>query len=856
MNRACRTIKLSMSAATVVTFFIIQPGHAQTAAAESPPVASGTDALSEIIVTARRTAERLEDVPISITVFAQEDLSRTNVVDAVDLAQQTPSLSVNNNFGNENASFAIRGFVQDAGTAPSVGTYFADVVVPRGPTQGTQAGDSVGPGSFFDLQNVQVLKGPQGTLFGRNTTGGAVLLVPQKPGSVFDGYAEVSTGNYGMLRTQGALNAPLAEWARLRIAVDHESRDGWLKNTSGIGASNFNDVGYTAVRASLVLDLGSNIESYTIASYSRSDTNGSVQKMIAASQIGTHPLDAAAGFPNFIGVFSAAQLAAESARGAGFYDVESSLEGPESRLTQWQVINTSTWNASDALTVKNIASYAQFTDVQRSPLFGTNWQLNNLPPVYQFLFQAGVPSGLAVVTPAPGHVAADQSTYTEELQLQGTVLNSRLTYQGGAYFEWSDPLSTVGFQSNSLLACTNLAALQCADPLGIAFSALSGFPTNIGATNLTLGETTFRDQGVYAQSSYSLTDQLKVTGGVRYTWDKTSNEATRITYEFPVTPPFTAPAAARCTDLTETAAGCAQALEKRSGAPTWLLDLDYKPADEVLIYGKWARGYRAGGVYANAPSDHHTFDPEKIDSYELGLKTAFRGAVPTVFNLSAFYNNLSNQQLQIGFNPHRDPVTGALAPVAQTAAIVNAGKSRVYGVEAELSVTPLKGVTLSANYTYLATAIRSIAPVVTTDPNYDVSSYLKPGDPLALSPRHKVVLSSRYTLPLDQHYGTVSLGASYLYTARQLTNYAYYNPANVALMHADYGSVPGYGLVNLDLGWNSIFGTGLSVSAFGTNVTNKNYYLYIPGLGQSGVEFASLGEPRMYGVRLRYSFGQ
>src|SRR5262249_29593889 len=135
--------------------------------------------LAEIVVTARRTEERLQDVPISIAVFNQEQLANRNVTNAVDLATYTPSLSVNNNYGNENASFAIRGFVQDAGTPPSVGTYFGDVVAPRGPTQGTAAGDGLGPGSFFDLQNVQILKGPQGTLFGRNTTGGAIVLVPQ-----------------------------------------------------------------------------------------------------------------------------------------------------------------------------------------------------------------------------------------------------------------------------------------------------------------------------------------------------------------------------------------------------------------------------------------------------------------------------------------------------------------------------------------------------------------------------------------------------------------------------------------------------------------------------------------------------
>src|SRR5882757_1443048 len=172
--------------------------------------------LTEVIVTARRVDERLQDVPISITVFNQEQLTNRNVVNSADLAAYTPSLSANNNFGQENSSFAIRGFVQDAGTPPSVGVYFADVVALRGPTQGTQAGDGAGPGSFFDLQNVQVLKGPQGTLFGRNTTGGAVLFVPQKPTSDVEGYIEASGGNYDMKRVQAVLNAPVSDRVRLR----------------------------------------------------------------------------------------------------------------------------------------------------------------------------------------------------------------------------------------------------------------------------------------------------------------------------------------------------------------------------------------------------------------------------------------------------------------------------------------------------------------------------------------------------------------------------------------------------------------------------------------------------------------
>src|SRR5262249_11362134 len=150
----------------------------------------------------------------------------------------------------------------------------------------TTAGDSPAPGSFFDLQNVQVLKGPQGTLFGRNTTGGAVLLVPQKPTSNLEGYVEGSYGNHDMWRVQGVFNAPLGERFRLRLALDHQDRKGWLHNISGIGPSDYNDVDYTAVRGSLVVDVTANVENYTIASYSKSDTNGSLQKMIACDPTG------------------------------------------------------------------------------------------------------------------------------------------------------------------------------------------------------------------------------------------------------------------------------------------------------------------------------------------------------------------------------------------------------------------------------------------------------------------------------------------------------------------------------------------------------------------------------------------
>src|SRR5262249_8615470 len=158
----------------------------------------------------------------------------------------------------------------------------------------------------------------------------------------------------------------------------------------------------------------------------------------------------------------------------------------------------------------------------------------------------------------------------------------------------------------------------------------------------------------------------------RYTWDKQVNTATRITYNFPVS--ATDAAASYCTD-PGTAPACQLTQRKESSKPTWLLDLDYKPTDEMLLYGKYAPGDRAGGVSTNAPVAHRTFDPEKVDNYEVGLKPSFIQPVHGIFDLAAFYNNFSHQQLQFGFNPYQDPVTLATAPVSPTTAIINAGKS-------------------------------------------------------------------------------------------------------------------------------------------------------------------------------------
>ncbi len=835
---------LVLSTALTLSLGAIAPALAQTVSpapaptsAVNPPRQRAEGGVSDVIVTARRINERLQDVPISITVFNQATLSNRNIQTAEDLAINTPSLSANTNFGNQNTTFAIRGFVQDIGTQPSVGTYFADVVSPRSGSSALPIGDSLNAGSLFDLQNVQILKGPQGTLFGLNTTGGAVLLVPQKPTSALNGYVEAGVGNYGMYSTQGMINIPISDKIRLRISVDHEDRDGYEKNDSGIGPKRFDDLDYTAVRASLVVDVTPDIENYSIFSYDKSDETGALQKLV-----GCNPAASAA---NLIGNLACEQLAREQK--SGFYTVQNPLADPYSNLRTFQAINTTTWNATDNITIKNIISYAQLKDDYNTGLFGTDWILSDVPGLGA-LFPKGQKLFFTDSQPAPGADTANQSTFTEELQVQAHALDSRLTYQGGVYLELSDPIGENGSESPTLADCTNVATLNCTNPLGE------------GELGLTVGRERSKDIGVYSQATYAITEALKVTGGARYTWDNTSDGSNLISTYLPglmVAPGvYSTTAIPQCTNPGSSGLpSCYSSTKESSRAPTWLIDLEYKPFDNTLVYAKYSRGYRAGGVVQSLSAPFNTFGPERVNTYEAGIKQTFLEQVHGILDVDGFYNDFANQQLEIGF----DPKPGRT--VAPASGIANAGKSRIYGAEVNASVTPFPGFTATLDYTYLNTSIQTLTTLTTPAASpYLVVNEAIAGDPLALSPKNNITVSGTYTLPLDPELGKIQIGASFTYTDPQLADYADTtavisgNIPNVAVQNLAY--LQARHLVNLNASWTSIYGSPVDFTAFATNVTGDKYRTFVPGLYSSslGIETATLGEPTFYGFRLRYNF--
>jgi iron complex outermembrane receptor protein len=176
----------------------------------------------------------------------------------------------------------------------------------------------------------------------------------------------------------------------------------------------------------------------------------------------------------------------------------------------------------------------------------------------------------------------------------------------------------------------------------------------------------------------------------------------------------------------------------------------------------------------------------------------------------------------------------------------------------EASVVPVTGLVFTVNYTYLNTKITSITPLVSTDPNYVLGSSIAVGDPLVLSPKNKYSISGAYTLPLAPSIGKISVGSTFTHTDRELSNYVYQNPALIADFGGNFGTLGNRDLLDANVSWNSIVGSPLDLSVFGTNLTNLHYYSFYAGLGspQLGLESGELGTPRMYGLRLRYHFGK
>lgn len=786
--------------------------------------------LEEVIVTAQRRNESQQDVAISMTVISQDDIANANMTNTSDLAALTPSLSADTRFGAENASFSIRGFTKVLRTTASVGVYFAEVISPRGQLL-QPSGDGGGPGTMFDLQNVQVLKGPQGTLFGRNTTGGAILLVPREPADELEGYVELSAGDFGLTQQQGVINLPITDQFKVRFGFDKKDRDGYLNNITDIGADSLNDVHYKAGRFSALWDITDALENYTVVNYVDSETKGQTATVFLCNENAGNALSN----PILLMTFQGCQRQLENQRTTGndgFYDVVSTVPTPISTVEDIRFINRISWQVTDNIAIKNTLAYMHLETETSTDTFGTQFTETQASLIGVGLPGAAADSrrefvpGLSVL--APDVPVTNQETRVAELQIQGASFAGRMQWQAGAYYENSLPDGFSGNNAPILISC-DLATLESPDPND--FNCNDPFGGAIGGVSLPRLKTEYTNKAIYAQSSYDVFEWLSVTAGARYTWDDTDGDMQFTLYKFVGT-------------QRQPAIFTSESESVHSEAPTGLLEVQYRPHPDVMTYIKYQRGYRQGSVNMAADAGIQKYEKEIVDTYELGAKASWDWIIPGRFNVAIFDNDFKDMQLQTGYiSPTKGPTT----------AIFNAGSASIRGVEADAAFQLYDGLSLSLGFSKLDTELleqedncakveASGGPVA----GFTCNNSAGVGDTLPFAPDKSYTISLNYQLPLPTDFGVLSVGATQIYSG--VTRIL---PSSVA----PFDEIEPFQLLNVNLNWKDLLRLPIDLSLFATNVRDEEYVTNISGsLDSLGFVSRQLGNPRMYGARISYRF--
>ncbi|MBA2935294.1 TonB-dependent receptor [Sphingomonas sp. CGMCC 1.13654] len=556
-----------------------QPANTQQAATSSSTTPPGI-APGEIVVTAQRRAEALSKVPVSVSAFNTQALQERKINSEADLNSLVPGLNVT---VGENASefdFTIRGQTTDAfsGSPPGVLAYLNEVAI--SPHSETST-------SFYDLASVQVLKGPQGTLFGRNDTGGAVLYTTAQPRTdKVEGYFTGDLGNFAYREAQGAINVPLVkDVLAVRVAGDITTRNGYVDNI--FDGKRLGDQNHKSIRATILFKPTSRLTNTLFADYRHihdTSQNGEIFSAYAVGETNNgFPLTALAA--EFYGSAVADAVADQRAR--GFYKADIWFT-PRLNGHGLSVINTTAYDLGSA-TVKNIFGYSKSFTNEQADLAGGPF---------------GAISLINLNDPTQGnHIW--QKTLSDEFQIQGTAGN--LKYIAGAYY------------SHNTEKIVSPVVVGATLPTPVA-----AFGYNNRYSDLS--------RAVFAQGTYDLSDLtglrgLGFTAGIRYTWEKIT-----------------------LSQIEGSAfLGSPEQLTRES-KPSWQVGLQEQLNPQLLLYFVTRGSWRAGGFNGTAAPGPttNTFGPETTHDFEIGAKFAGRAfSMPAHLNIALYDQIVDNAERDI-----------------------------------------------------------------------------------------------------------------------------------------------------------------------------------------------------------------
>jgi iron complex outermembrane receptor protein len=784
----------------------VTPGEVE----RTPQDVQRTSAASDIVVTARRRQEAVQDVPIPISVVGVKELDSTGSFNMQRLQQIQPTLQFYST-NPRNSAVNIRGLgaplgLTNDGIDQGVGVYIDQVYFSR---------VAVATLDFLDVQQIETLRGPQGTLYGKNTVAGAINITSKAPSFSLEGRAEVSIGNLAFKQAKASISGPLSDTVAARIGISATSRRGTVFN---VATGNYvNEQDNIGIRGALLWNAADNLRFTLSGDYNRQDPECCAQIFV---RVGSTQRPANRQYDQL----SAAQNYVVPSRNAfdRLTDVDADL---------------------NALNVLGGASLRGELDLGSGTLTSvTAWRFWDWGPANDRDF-----TGLPITTLSQN--PTKQNQYTQELRYAGK--GSGFDYVVGAFAFYQD-IHTTGVQRQGPAASRWLinpnTPLLANDP-----TVLDGLTANndIRLKNFS--------GAVFGKLNWDVTDKFTVSPGARVNYDDKVGSYVSIVRDaqgnlVPYSGGTARQAAQR--DAIQPQSFTDEAY--RAWNLTYDLTLSYKPTRDVLVYGTYAHTFKSGGLNLNGvpvvngevQTQLAQVDPEKVDHFELGVKSQFWDRKAT-FNVSAFWTEIKDYQAVVN-NSSTSTLRGYLA---------NAGKVRVRGVEADFSIRPSDRLNLYVNGAYTdheyvdfknapcppelsgggsgAVIGAPGAPGTNSPTVCDISGQWLPGI-------SKVAFSygGEYNVPV-QIFGAD--GKAYLgVDANSRSKFS----SNAS--RSIYTDIDGYTLANARIGFRT---DSFNIFGWVRNVFDKDYYEILATTpGNTGLIAGNVGDPRTYGITLGASF--
>ena len=751
----------------------------------SPKLARADEALEEVVVTAQRQSERLQDVPIAITALSGAELAARGVRQAGDITADVPNMLLNSPYGPEaQPTFTLRGVTtQDFSENQSspIAMYVDEVYKSVGAVQALQ---------LYDLDRVEVLRGPQGTLYGKNATGGAVSFYTANPSlSATDGYVTAGFGNYSDYSVRAAAGTALIDNAlSVRAAFMYEKRDGWVHSVVP-GVEPLNGVDAIAGRLSLLSKPTDTLTATLKVAVSKS----------GGTPYGAHAINndpAVTGFTGNIGWFD---------NGAK-YAVDKEIRNDNVSLKlEWQ-----------------FAAHATLTSI--SGFDYGRW--------YEKSDDGGLP--ITARLDDPNTYFSSVNAFSQEIRVASHD-SGALGWLAGLYYGRESVHATVQFHFFD--------------------GYLGTFVLPSGATLFGFDEYNNFDQikvskAAFFNTTFSLTPTVTLRAGARFTRDDISIDnfyaleggLTAASAGFAPdggttlwtqTIPFSSTASySQYSTSLSPQAGVNPTLTQNNNNVSVKAGADWKPTDEVLVYVSFSQGYRGAafnGQAFNAPAELNFAAPEKLNSYEIGMKSALWSR-RAEFNVAAFHYDYRNQQFLDAF-----ALPGGAGTGFHT---VNAPKSRVDGAEFELRARATQDLELRAGLGLLSSKY-----VELTLHGVDLS-----GNRLIQAPNYNA------SVGVDWRFAHLAAGDFRAMVDANFYGKQFFDAPNTERIAQD-----SYGVGNARVSFESASKPGFAVGAWIKNITNRQYLAYglaqrDPSQGGLGFDYALVGEPRTYGGDVTYRF--